>query len=94
MNAKAFVIAACSTSKSVGKWKRDTVMIPTYSGADLLTKSANWYNAIRIFLQRFIAGDTLEKCVEAANKTWPAEGKDADDRFVIRSGNVKMTLKT
>jgi hypothetical protein len=47
-----------------------------------------------MFLQRFVAGDTLSECVEAANKTWPSEGKDSDDRFVIRSGNAKMTLKT
>jgi hypothetical protein len=37
------------------------------------------------FLNKFIAGDPISKCIDAANTSFTTANKDSDDRFVSRA---------
>ena len=84
------VVAACATDGCIGKVKRDTAIIATDSGKDLLTNSLNWANALEKFLKKFISGSSISDCIDEANKEFPGSG-DPDDRFVLASGLGSMT---
>jgi hypothetical protein len=92
-NAKAFIVAACATDGCIGKIKRDTAIIATDSGKDLVTNSLNWANALGKFLLKFIKGATIADCITEANAAFAAGKSDADDRFVLASGVGSMTFK-
>lgn len=92
-NAKAFLVAACATDGCIGKIKRDTAIIATDSGKDLVTNSLNWANALGKFLLKFIKGATIADCITEANAAFAAGKSDADDSFVLASGLGSMTFK-
>lgn len=91
MNAKAFIVAACASNGCIGKVDRDTALIATDSGKDLLTNSLDWANALLMFLKKFIASGTINECIAEANASF-AQSSDPDDRFVLASGVGAMTL--
>lgn len=92
MNAKVFLLASCATDGCIGKVKRDTVVIATDSANNRTTNSLDWANALSAFFNSFIADNTIAKCVDAANAYF-AGSNAPDDRFVIASGDSKMTRK-
>ncbi len=94
MNAKAFILAACATDGCIGKVKRDTVVIATSSGKNLVTNSLDWANALGKFFKQFIVNETITKCVDAANAYFAQSKSAPDDRFVIASGDASMTRTT
>ncbi len=93
VNAKCFIIAACATDGCIGKIKRDTAVIVTNSGKDLVTNSINWANALEKFLMEFVAGRKIADCLAEANKIFPASN-DSDDSLKLASGLASLTLTT
>lgn len=92
-NAKCFIIAACATDGCIGKIKRDTAVIATNSGKDLVTNSINWTNALEKFLVEFVAGGSIAECLSEANKIFPSSN-DSDDRLKLASGLDSLTMTT
>ena len=91
MNAKCFILAACATNGCIGKVKRDTAIVSTDSGKDLLTNSLDWTNALEAFLRAFVDAHSIDDCIAAANKSF-AKSSDPDDRFMLTSGLGSLTL--
>jgi hypothetical protein len=92
-NAKSFILASCATDGCIGKGKRDTAIIATDSGKDLLTNTIDWTNALEPFLKSFITGSPITDCVSDANKSF-AKSSDSDDKFVLASGVGALTVKS
>jgi hypothetical protein len=90
VNAKAFILASCATDGCIGKIKRDTAIIATDSGKNLVTDARNWSNALESFLKKFLAGATIAECIAEANKSFP-NTVDPDDKFVLASGLGTLT---
>lgn len=90
VNAKCFILAACATDGCIAKGKRDTAILATNSGKDLVTNSINWTNALEKFLLKFAAGGSIAECMAEANKIFPGSS-DTDDRFTLASGLDSLT---
>jgi hypothetical protein len=93
MNAKCFILASCATRGCITSKDRDTALIVTDSGKNLLTDSRNWANALRQFLLKFIGGGTITECLGEAN-TYFAGSSEPEDKFVLASGKGDMTLSS
>jgi hypothetical protein len=91
MNAKCFILASCATDGCLAGVKRDTAIIATDSGKNLVTDTVRWTTALRIFLLRFIDGGAIGACLADANAYF-ATTHEPEDKFVLASGMDTLTL--
>lgn len=92
-NAKAFVLAGCATAGCLKKIKRDTAIIATSSGKNLLTDTIQWRGALEELFLALVAGSTMQDCIDAANVSFAAS-TEPDDKFVLDSGKKGMTISS